>query len=138
MRAKRALSAGENAERLRKDGKLREIAVEAYGRLRGSPFDLLGLTRETRELYLGAPEPADIHGGKSDAAPPRTGSEIAWRPHLKMLSSLVADVARKSMAGLTDEAIRSTYDASADATVAAKLLDRHRRLESGWYAGAMA
>lgn len=118
---------GRAAEGL-KHGPLVGLAVEAFERLRGDPVELLLATSEVRSIYLEDDlfQPAPAPGGTDP-----------WRP---MLSALLADVARKTAAGLTPLEIAATLHANvepeAKAFALVKMAEQRQR-ESMWYADAL-
>lgn len=111
-----------------REGPLVGLAVEAFERLRADPVELLLATREIRSIYLRA----DLF-----APPPPVDAK---RPWAHMLSALLADVARKSAAGLTPLEIAATLGAQAEpetlAFAHAKLREQRER-EAAWYNEAL-
>lgn len=112
---------------LLQDEAWRQVAIEAFERLRAVPAELLLATREIRGLYL----PGDL----LLPAPPGEGD-----PAEKMLSALLADVARKAVAGLSPEEVGATLGADMPPQVAgtaARKLLTWREREAGWFAEAL-
>lgn len=120
------LYAAEPAASLIQDDAWLALAVEAFERLRTDPVELLLATRDIRSIYL----------QESLFAPPPSDD----RPIDKMLSALIADVARKAAAGLTQYETAATLGAEADpqtlASARAKLREQ-RDVETAWYAAAL-
>lgn len=102
------------------------LAVDAFERLRADPVELLLATREVRSLYL---DDEFLH-----PAPPPA------EPVDKMLSALLADVARNGAAGLTEAEVAATLGAEAGPEIlggARRKLAAQREREAGWYAEAL-
>jgi len=102
------------------------VAIDAFERLRGDPVQLLLATHEIRSIYLRE----DLF-----APPPSDGT-----PMDKMLSALIADVARKAAAGLTQTETAATLGAEADAqtlALARTKLREQRERETAWYGAAL-
>jgi hypothetical protein len=120
------LYSAEPAATLLRDDAWLALAVDAFERLRSDPVELLLATKEIRSLYLSE----DLF-----APPPPAG-----RPMDKMLSALIADVARKAAAGLTESEIAATLGADADQrtlAVARLKLNEQRDREAAWFGAAL-
>jgi len=120
------LYAAEPAATLLRDDRWIALAVDAFERLRADPVELLLATREIRSIYL----QEDLF-----APAPAAGS-----PEEKMLSALIADVARKAAAGLTEAEVAATLGADADPRVlgvARAKLGEQRDREAAWYGAAL-
>ncbi|WP_373048242.1 hypothetical protein [Vulgatibacter sp.] len=120
------LYAGEGTAALLRSDAFLALAVDAFERLRADPVELLLATREIRSLYL----QEDLFAAASPEG----------RPFDKMLSALIADVARKAAAGLTEAEIAATFGAEADArtlALARTKLAAQRDREASWYGAAL-
>lgn len=117
-----------------------EIIADLYMKHQSRPIDLILLTRKTSWQYLGETEPAEAFGMTAESSAPRQIQGVAYRPHLKALSALAADVGRRLGAGLSPAEIRATTgltsDASLRATGEAKLAALEVR-EAAWFTAAL-
>ncbi len=117
-----------------------DLVADLYTKYQSDPIALVLLTRTVTRLYLGETEPNAVFGLPSDGSAPRKSEGTAYRPHLKVVSALVADVGRRLAAGMSIPEIRATSgltgDASLRKTGEAKLAALEER-EGTWYSAAI-
>jgi hypothetical protein len=123
---------GAQAERLATDAELQDVIVSAYDKLRRAPLELLVATRDVRWIYRAQSGGVTGDDARNDARP--------YAPHHKMLSSLMADVARKVAAGLTLAEIRATLGLGGTGPMLASARNKmraHATEEDRWYEAAL-
>ena len=115
-----------NRTRLATEATLHELVADAYLKHRTQPGFLLGITAATRHVYLRGGPHGDV----------RVPVGIPYRPHFKIVSLMVADVARKIAAGLTAEELRAHYgiaDGAAPSPGVDEKLNRQAQAEAAWW-----
>jgi hypothetical protein len=117
-----------------------DLVADLYAKYRADPIGLVLFTRRVTRLYLGETEPGAVFGVASEGSAPRRSEGVAYRPHLKVVSALVADVGRRLAAGMSIPEIRATSGLTSDASLRktgeAKLAALEER-EGSWYRAAI-
>jgi hypothetical protein len=117
-----------------------ELVTDLYAKYQADPIGVVLFTRNVTRLYLGETEPSAAFEIPSVGSAPGKSEDVAYRPHLKIVSALVADVGRRLAAGMSIPEIRATSglttDASLRKTGEAKLAALKER-EDTWYRAAV-